>query len=427
MTYPILNATSMEDVHPQFHNAWVDVKAHYAAVGDGVTDDSAAFGSFLAAIDNHAARGFIPAGTYNIDVETVYATFPNASNVTLRGAGRNSTIINMTGTPSGAGRAVFQPGAGKSLDLADLTIQGPGDTSANLNAILGSGASGVIRLRNVSILDFAWCVRTPAAAGWTVDIIDTTLRGVQESAGSVVHIPGDNTTYLRMRNVDVTNFGTTGSGQYHGVYPYRAVNLDLDGVRFDAGVGTGWCIQHYGSTGAAESIRLRALTFAAGVSGILTSAGGTPTYLSDSVFVDCPATSIVIDEGPLFARGLHFVNDPTTAHVSSFFADGGSIATFEDCQFDTTSAKYSVYTNTTSNAWRFARCRFPNQTLAQALNNGSDPQPVWIDCDFSDTSGPNYGPVPTAARVGPGTRWYDPSTDTAYIAESGAWKAEVFT
>ena len=69
MTYPILNATSMENVHPALHNAYVDVVAHCGAVGNGVTDDLAAFDAAVSELDDGSAiigTILIPTGNYKL-------------------------------------------------------------------------------------------------------------------------------------------------------------------------------------------------------------------------------------------------------------------------------------------------------------------------------------------------------------------------
>lgn len=102
MTYPILNATSMEDTHPALHNVYVDVKAHYAAVGDGVADDTTAIQNAITGAGGGTV--YFPAGIYKVT-----SSLTPRSNSVWRGAGARSwdyttggTVIRFSGTSSAA-------------------------------------------------------------------------------------------------------------------------------------------------------------------------------------------------------------------------------------------------------------------------------------------------------------------------------------
>ncbi|MFZ3376199.1 MAG: glycosyl hydrolase family 28-related protein, partial [Chthoniobacterales bacterium] len=95
-----------------------DPKA-YGAVGDGVTDDTAAFAGVVAAAT--PARGIvqIPAGTY---LATVAVT---KGGITIQGAGKEATIIKApnTAAASTAGRVVVVAESDHTK-IKDLTIDG---------------------------------------------------------------------------------------------------------------------------------------------------------------------------------------------------------------------------------------------------------------------------------------------------------------
>ncbi len=95
-----------------------DAKA-YGAAGDGVTDDTAAFASVVAAATAARATVQIPAGTY---VATIAVT---KGGITIQGAGKDATIIKApnTAAASAAGR-VLAVACPDGTTIKDLTIDG---------------------------------------------------------------------------------------------------------------------------------------------------------------------------------------------------------------------------------------------------------------------------------------------------------------
>lgn len=108
-----------ESIGPQ--RTMCDVR-EYGALGDGVTDDTAAI---QAAIDACAAAGggqvFVPVGTY----EYVYLSIP--AQVTLVGAGRGVTILSRSGTGGGTATISSLFGvrlSGNYAGLKNLSVRG---------------------------------------------------------------------------------------------------------------------------------------------------------------------------------------------------------------------------------------------------------------------------------------------------------------
>ncbi len=97
----------------------VDVKA-FGAVGDGKTNDTAAFNAALASLAKAGGgRCLVPKGTYLISATTNPAiTSHVSSNVHLVGVGRGVSILKVAGTP--AGNFLFCSGDNWSVE--DLTI-----------------------------------------------------------------------------------------------------------------------------------------------------------------------------------------------------------------------------------------------------------------------------------------------------------------
>jgi len=91
----------------------------YGVVGDGVTDDTAAFASLVAAATAVHGAVQIPAGTY---LATIAVT---KGGITIQGAGKEATIIKApnTAAASAAGRVVLVAGSDHTT-IKDLTIDG---------------------------------------------------------------------------------------------------------------------------------------------------------------------------------------------------------------------------------------------------------------------------------------------------------------
>ena len=104
----------------------VNVKT-YGAVGDGVTNDTAAFNAALTALATAGGgRCLVPKGTYLISATTNPAiTSHVSSNVHLVGEGREASILKIAGIP--AGNFLFCSGdnwsvEGLTIDMQDYFI-----------------------------------------------------------------------------------------------------------------------------------------------------------------------------------------------------------------------------------------------------------------------------------------------------------------
>ena len=141
---------------------WVSVK-DFGAIGDGVTDDTAAI---QAALDSAVGVGlavYMPAGTYKT---TATLNWPQDWPVRLYGDGVETTHINYTG----ANTAINMYDAGASTkyvksSVENLRLSGNGATSTNgINIRQGYA----IALRNVRVYNFQVGIRLEQT--WSVDL-----------------------------------------------------------------------------------------------------------------------------------------------------------------------------------------------------------------------------------------------------------------
>ncbi len=68
----------------------------FGAVGDGATDDSAAFTAFILSLVRNGKQGFIPNGIYNIKDGIYYRSGKNDTNWGVRGESRNGVIFSVS-------------------------------------------------------------------------------------------------------------------------------------------------------------------------------------------------------------------------------------------------------------------------------------------------------------------------------------------
>ena len=117
----------------------------FGAVGDGVTDDTAAI---QAAIDSGASFVFIPEGTYAV------TSLDLKSNVTIKGASKESTTLKQVLLTSPSGRfSLFEPtDTYQNIVISDMTLDGnytANNATGRYSAQIGDGAINGIGIRNI--------------------------------------------------------------------------------------------------------------------------------------------------------------------------------------------------------------------------------------------------------------------------------------
>jgi hypothetical protein len=136
---------------------WTNVKA-YGAVGDGVTDDTAAIYSAINVLQqNKDSRGgvlYFPAGQYKCSSSVSFAAYSagDVHNIIVRGDGPQCTTIDFTAAGPGAQGITFNAGA--QFGVEDLLINGaPGSgvVIGNGNSVGSGGYCAFFSIRNVRV------------------------------------------------------------------------------------------------------------------------------------------------------------------------------------------------------------------------------------------------------------------------------------
>lgn len=256
-------------LHNRFNVEAINVKTDdYGAVGDGVTDDSAAITAAIAAA-SLGAMVYVPAGNYLVDAGvltltgscTIKGDGPDSTWFTLRADSADPMVDVNVPSPSGSVRGVYGP------VLEDIGIIRPvgmdGGDCIRIGDDGGGGTtSGWTALRRVRIEGGDWCIDNQAT-NITIDgfhmlnpssgflrATDTGLElrmwdGVLEISPSVVIgtaieiacASGGGKGALYMRDVALNNLGTVTKGVEMSCpngqtasAPLRATNVTLDNL-----------------------------------------------------------------------------------------------------------------------------------------------------------------------------------------------------
>ena len=213
----------------------VNVKT-YGAVGDGVTNDTAAFNAALKSLaDAGGGRCLVPKGTYLISATTNPAiTSHVSSNVHLVGAGREVSILKVAGKP--AGNFLFCSGdhwsvEGLTIDMQDYFIERPG-----FAAIVARGDNW--RITNCAIIKIGRIgISVPGGNNWLIERnhITKTIPAQTLNESILVTKYGD----TRATNARIIDNVCEGSGiLFWGFYSTIARNR-VSNAGFGSGIFTG--------------------------------------------------------------------------------------------------------------------------------------------------------------------------------------------
>jgi hypothetical protein len=243
MPYPLLNTTAHLDRHPLLHNAVVDVKGHFDAIGNGVADDAAAAQAAITAV-GVAGGGtvYFPPGTYSLST----ALLPAASNIELRGAGIGATTLKITNANTGGAgdiiRAIKTTPYYTNFAIRDMTLDGTSRTGgAYSNGITCEGFdyATIERVKIISPLGFGIFIGSgstqvaPTKSPLVRDVIVTGERNGNDSIGGGNHTDG---TFEHIRIYD-----PAGTGFDHTLM-VRATLRDIHVIQSLTAVAANWGI-----------------------------------------------------------------------------------------------------------------------------------------------------------------------------------------
>jgi parallel beta-helix repeat protein len=177
-------ATASADSGAPAKGDQVNVKA-YGAVGDGVTNDTAAFIKALAACAVNGGTCFVPEGTYLISPSGISSAprRPSVlSGVHLIGAGQ-AAILKVAGMPTGA----LLPCEGDNWSVENLTFDMGDYTSPGSAAISCKGDNW--RVANCAIIKSGkWAITAFGGKNWAIEknYIKRTVPGARPPIGSIL-------------------------------------------------------------------------------------------------------------------------------------------------------------------------------------------------------------------------------------------------
>lgn len=122
--------------HGRVIGIWENVK-HHGAVGNGTTDDTAAFTDAIDAVASTGGTVFVPPGTYKIT-----SSITTKSYLTIKGSGAGSKLLHF----AGSNPLIDVPAFSTQTKLRDFQINGPGAD----DGVLGTGTGHGVYLHGVT-------------------------------------------------------------------------------------------------------------------------------------------------------------------------------------------------------------------------------------------------------------------------------------
>ena len=198
----------------------------YGAVGDGVTNDTAAIASAIAAIPAGGGSVYLPAGSYLLG-GTAGLTLSTAGSI-LRGAGPQVTKILVGGSVTAAA-AVDVTAA--NCQVSELSINGASATTTSNPYVNGVRVNGVRRARVTGCAFFnvnGWAIEAvSASSGSTANPLGTQISRVlmNDCAGGVYFL--GNTAQSYAMNAMLSDIQAYSMGAASGT------NANLDSIRIE--------------------------------------------------------------------------------------------------------------------------------------------------------------------------------------------------
>lgn len=227
-TTTAVRQTSLSSSSTSTPVATVNVK-DYGAVGDGITDDSAAIKAAEAAMTS-GQRLYFPEGTYRFAQQNpagnAAVLLKGLSDVTVEFApGARLLMDNLDAEGHGTSHGIRVEGAASNVTILNATVEWKIRTSARS---FGDGFSVL-----------GWASNTPPPPGWTGST--GTVSNVSLINAKVINAPQTGAVFMGASDVTVTNFtaiGTLGDGLHFNsnrrvtVNGLLAQNTGDDGLAF---------------------------------------------------------------------------------------------------------------------------------------------------------------------------------------------------
>jgi parallel beta-helix repeat protein len=226
----------------------VNVKT-YGAVGDGVTNDTAAFNKALAACAVGGGTCLVPEGTYLISASGISTGRHRPSvlsGVHLTGAGRRASILKIAGMPTDN----FLPCEGDNWSVENLTFDMGDYTPASVGFAAIGCRGNHWRVANCAIIKSGkWGIAAFGGSNWSIEgnYINRTVPGATPPIGAILVTAnaGVWSSNARVINNICEGAGITFSGS-DGMIARNRINR--------SGSGTGIFVQGSPSTHAANII-----------------------------------------------------------------------------------------------------------------------------------------------------------------------------
>ena len=240
---------------------WINVKTDHGAVGDGTTDDTAAFAAAFSAAAGAHKNIYIPPGTYIVS-NLNPVTLSSSAKVRVVGGTGGRVVLKMPTIAAGAAADLIRFTYATTVTFENIEFYGPasyGDDTAVASIIHAYGNTIYAKFIHCSFFGATYSLKgdNDAGSNVTFDLIDCDITGRGISTSTTRSSMGVQVAVgeLRMRDCSIGGVGKLADGHSHGIYVYQEVNLDLERVLFKDGVGEGYGVHIYGGTAAASRPR----------------------------------------------------------------------------------------------------------------------------------------------------------------------------